>query len=474
MRNNMTMDITLGSDKKITGTGMDGNRTFTWAGSFAGNKLQITKLFENGESEVYQGAVVSETDGNATKVDMDGTWSITGSGSGGFHMVETTSKVKDMIGTCDVSTTTTAFTVGVGAGKTLIFTQQPPLTADSSDSFTVSAKLYDVHGNQVTDSSKRAYLAIEGADPSALNATALNTTLGSGAATFNGVTVQAGKDMKLFISLDDGTFNISTQFKSTAVPAHFSHTLTGLTEETWLMPEVQLSYRETVANFMGSSVTHEDVNITGYTVLQRRSSGINVNHSVALTNSSQASNSVSGLENATNSGDFVNHLKSNAASKGVALPTNLAGSGVTGTTSSQVAAAIDAKEAKAYQSATTATSSDGKQGWEITAVVFMCLTAVALVALTVLSIKWFKNSKAADPSDFGHASQIGQGRSVVHRDTPLELDDINEADDAIVSQQIDDGAYGEALDDDDDGRHRADSSTTVRVTMNVAASEGAI
>lgn len=260
------------------------------------------------------------------------------------------------------------------------------------------------------------------------------------------------------MSTTTGQYNVSTPFKSTVAPAKFTHTLSGMTAEEWNNTDVQTSFRETVAEHMGETVTTEDVTITSFTILSRRTGGVAVNHSVALTNSSQAKHAVSGLHNATNSGSFANSLKNNAANKGVGLNSGVS-AGVTGTTPSDVQTAINNQNQQA------STENDKKDKWEATGITFMCLTGLALIGLAVYAGFLVKRRKGHyHHADLDHASHMNQGFDDVHARNDLYEDtDINEADDAICQQDAPTPTW---MADMDNNRERADSSTTVRVNLN--------
>jgi len=265
---------------------------------------------------------------------------------------------------------------------------------------------------------------------------------------------------------------VTRAFKSTVVPASFTHTLSGMTEEDWNSAGVQDSFRTTVADTMGSYVSIDDVTITSYSVLTRRTgTGIAVNHNVALTHAGSAKQSVSNLENSANNGDFDNNWKSNAAKNGATLPKNLASAGLSGTSSAGMAlpskydnqvAAHNAAQAAANSGGSSSSSSAAKH-WEIVAIVFIGLFGMAVLGVAVAM---FMQRKGPDASDMEHASSIGGDvkTPTIHSDKPsVDTFDAPSSlhDDALAVQDV---HFTE-------GRDRADSSQTVRIGMNPALSE---
>jgi len=494
IQRNLTLNPTIETDRTITGSGTTNGTAYTLSGNYRGNKMTIIKTSGSGNTSTtvtYHGAVKLEDAG--TVVMLEGTYNDgTGSSAGGFHLSETSAQMSSLVGTCALTTISSQFSVGTGPASKIIFGQQPPTSAthQSTDSFSVTAQLADAKGNILSGTASTAFLTIEGGDKSLLTADALNTTFASGTATFTGIRTGAGKNLRMLISTAEGQYNVSSKFKAIVTPASFTHTLTGMTEEVWNNTDVQEAFRETIAYHMGDTVEAEDVTITGYTVTTRRSSGINVNHNVALTNSSQAANAVSGLENATNSGALSNTLQSNAAKRGKDLSGVSSGS-MSGTSSSDVANTVAAQNAAAASGASSASSSSSssEKKWEITAIVFMAACGISLVAIAVFSVFSYRKKPSSSPG-LKHASTIGGGMTATEMDTmnceDLD-DDINEKDDAICQQDAptpawksptqgqdtaDDGAYGEALEaanEIDDVRDRADSSATVHVDLSHAS-----
>jgi len=424
----MNISFAMEAGHSISGSGTDSTGTYKWSGSYKGNKFTMTKTYDASHNTTqYSGAI--KTEDNGQKVMMEGTYSKTvGTSltSGGFHLEETGSSMASLVGTCALTTTSSQFSVSAGPASKVIFNQNPPASTLSNETFNVAAQLADAKGNILGGSATTAYLTIEGGDVSELTATGgLNTTFASGTATFTGVSVAAGKNLRIMMSTPGGQYNVSSKFKATVTPATFTHSLIGMTEEVWNTSEVQLAFRQTIAYHMGETVETDDVTITGYDVTTRRTGGINAHHSVALTNSSQASNAVSGLENATNNGQLANTLKNNAASQGKDL-SGVSSGGMSGTSSGDVANTVAAQKAakNAAASSSSSSSSSDKKEWEITAIVFMALCGLALVAIVALSVMHFKKKKSADAID--HASQVRNDRATTNMQmNPLGIEDAN-------------------------------------------------
>jgi len=463
---NMVFNLVFTNNRTITGQGSDTVGPFMWSGSFSGTEVSLTKQYQGSYAVQYQGSIQKDSTG---VVSLTGTWSLGGTGSGTFTMVEQTSVLTGLVGSCALSVLSNTFVVGEGAPQVVVITNDAPLTVDSSDPFSVSVQLHDRDGNPLA-SNTSAFLTVAGGSANALEAANTTADFLTRNATFTGIKVMAGKDLRLVISTADGTFNVTRAFKSTVVPASFTHTISGMSEEDWNSAGVQDSFRTTVANTMGSYVSFDDVTITSYTVLTRRTgTGVAVNHNVALTHAGSAKQSVANLENSANNGDFDNNWKSNAANAGATLPANLASAGLSGTSSAGMALPskydnqVAAHNAAQAANSNSSSSSSAAKHWEIVAIVFIGLFGMAVMGVAVAM---FMQRKGPDAADMDHASSIGGDvkTPTIHSDKPtVDTFDAPSSlhDDALAVQDV---HFTE-------GRDRADSSQTVRIGMNPALSE---
>jgi len=462
----MLFNLVFTDNRTITGQGTDTVGPFMWVGSYSATEVSLTKQYQGSYAVQYQGTITKD---NTGVVSLTGSWSLGGTGSGAFTMVEQTSVLTGLVGSCALSTLSNTFVVGHGAPQTIVIVKEAPLTIDSSQEFSVAVQFHDRDGNPIV-SNASAFLTVAGGSANALEAANSTADFLTGNATFTGIKVMAGKDLRLVISTADGTFNVTQPFKSTVVPASFTHTISGMSEENWNSFGVHNSYKTTVADTMGSDVSFDDVTITSYTVLSRRTgSGIAVNHNVALTNAGSAKSSVASLEHAASNGAFDNNWKSNANANGATLPADLSSAGLSGTSASGMALPSKyANQVAAYNAAAAASNQDASQDssaakhWEIVAIVFIGLFGMAVMGVAVAM--FVQKRKGVDSSDMEDASSIrGNVRSTtIHSDKPDTLDvTASLHDDAVAVQNV----------HLTEGRDRADSSQTVRIGMNPALSE---
>jgi hypothetical protein len=482
---NMAFNLVLTSNRTVTGQGTDNVGPFTWTGNYVDNQISLKKQYTGSYAVSYQGTVSKSTDGI---VSISGLWSLAtaqGSGSGTFSMTEQTNSLTALVGSCSLTVISHPFNIVRGKPKTISVVTHPPTTLDSSDYFSISAQMLDQAGNNVTNNSL-AYLTLIGGAASDLTSTnSLVANFSTGMVHFTGLQAQAGRDQRLVVSNPYGVFNTTIPFKSTVVPTTFHHTVLGMTEESWLSSGVQDSYKATVADSMGSSVLSSDVNITSYTVITRRgSSGVNVNHQVALTDPTTATAAVAALEQATQSGNFDNAWQNFAKATGTTLPSNIASQPVSGTSSAsmKIPAKYDAEIAAAEKAATlqaerdnaarASSASSSAQKWETISIVFIAGFGLAMIAI---ASAFFVHRKRPGSPAMENASSIGGdfgpktpgGSSSTIHTSPAQFDHNNDdhMDDILGAQDAEFQPKWTSKPDPAAGRERSESST-VKIELN--------